>query len=64
MRKVPDVVDAAGRHGVGITLKDTAYATRDVWIFDPDSFAYLGSRGYLAKDRKPGGTRCCTEPTR
>ncbi|WP_369201327.1 CU044_5270 family protein [Streptomyces sp. PU-14G] len=54
VRKVPDAVDAAGRHGVGITLKRSAYATRDVWIFDRDTLAYLGSRSYRAEDGKPG----------
>ena len=52
--EVPDAVDAAGRHGIGITLKQSAYATRDVWIFDKETFAYLGSRAYMTKDHKPG----------
>ncbi|MEU5836158.1 CU044_5270 family protein [Streptomyces diacarni] len=54
VRKVPDAVDAAGRHGVGITLKRSAYASRVVWIFDRDTLAYLGSRSYMAEDGKPG----------
>ncbi|MCX4670130.1 CU044_5270 family protein [Streptomyces sp. NBC_01381] len=53
--EVPDAVDAAGRHGIGITIDESAYATRSEWIFDKKSFAYLGSRGYMTKDHKPGG---------
>ncbi|MEV8019408.1 CU044_5270 family protein [Streptomyces sp. NPDC086554] len=51
--EVPDAVDAAGRHGIGITLKQSSYATRDEWIFDKKTFAYLGSRAYMTKDHKP-----------
>ncbi|GAA1941923.1 hypothetical protein GCM10009837_80000 [Streptomyces durmitorensis] len=53
--EVPDAVDAAGRHGIGITLDESSYATRSEWIFDKKSLAYLGSRGYMTKDHKPGG---------
>ncbi|MGW6058771.1 CU044_5270 family protein [Streptomyces sp. NPDC055189] len=53
--EVPDAVDAAGRHGIGITLDESSYATRSEWIFDKESFEYLGSRGYMTKDHKPGG---------
>ncbi|MGW0907955.1 CU044_5270 family protein [Streptomyces sp. NPDC002853] len=52
---IPDAVDAAGRHGIGITLEESSYAMRSEWIFDKKSFAYLGSRSYLTKDHKPGG---------
>ncbi|MFF1697048.1 CU044_5270 family protein [Streptomyces sp. NPDC058257] len=54
--EVPDAVDAAGRHGIGITLDESSWATREVWIFDKKSFEYLGSRGYMTKNHKPGGT--------
>ncbi|MEV8321365.1 CU044_5270 family protein [Streptomyces sp. NPDC059900] len=54
--EVPDAVDAAGRHGIGITLDKSSWATREVWIFDKKSFEYLGSRGYMTKNHKPGGT--------
>ncbi|AXG79844.1 CU044_5270 family protein [Streptomyces paludis] len=47
--EVPDAVDAAGRHGVGITLENTGFATREEWIFDRESLAYLGSRHYIDK---------------
>lgn len=53
--QVPDAVDAAGRHGIGITIEESAFATRSEWIFDKKTYAYLGSRGYLTKNRKPGG---------
>ncbi|MGW6268166.1 CU044_5270 family protein [Streptomyces sp. NPDC055060] len=53
--QVPDAVDAAGRHGIGITVKESAFATRGEWIFDKKTFAYLGSRNYMTKDHKPGG---------
>lgn len=53
--EIPDAVDAAGRHGVGITREDASSATRSEWIFDKDTFAYLGSRSYL-KDEARGIT--------
>lgn len=52
--EIPDAVDAAGRHGIGVTLDDTGTATRDEWIFDKHTLAFLGSRSYLTKDHKPG----------
>ncbi|MET8326976.1 CU044_5270 family protein [Streptomyces sp. NPDC005181] len=54
----PDAVDAAGRHGIGITREDAASATRSEWIFDSRSFEYLGSRSYITKAGK--GTRPTT----
>lgn len=47
VRVVPDAVDAAGRHGFGITRKDPGSMTRDEWIFDRTTLAYLGSRHYM-----------------
>ncbi|MFJ4201844.1 CU044_5270 family protein [Streptomyces sviceus] len=47
VREIPDAVDAAGRHGIAITLDDTGFATRDEWIFDKETLALLGSRFYL-----------------
>ena len=44
---VPDAVDLAGRHGVGIARQDDRYHVRDEWIFDPDDGAFLGDRSYL-----------------
>ncbi|MGV9989507.1 CU044_5270 family protein [Streptomyces sp. NPDC003374] len=52
---IPDAVDAAGRHGIGITRVDPSSATRSEWIFDRHTLAYLGSRSYL-KDRARGVT--------
>ncbi|MFF7050778.1 CU044_5270 family protein [Streptomyces griseorubiginosus] len=47
VREIPDAVDAAGRHGIAITLDDTGFATREEWIFDGKSLALLGSRFYI-----------------
>ncbi|WP_328884822.1 CU044_5270 family protein [Streptomyces sp. NBC_00316] len=44
---IPDATDAAGRHGIGITRRDTRSATRSVLIFNKDTLAYAGSQGYL-----------------
>ncbi|MET8753226.1 CU044_5270 family protein [Streptomyces sp. NPDC004667] len=52
--EVPDAVDAAGRHGVGIAREDTSLSQRTEWIFDKSSLAYLGQRSYLTKDTKQG----------
>jgi hypothetical protein len=57
VRVVPDAVDAAGRHGIGISREDPALATRNEWIFDRDSLAYLGSRGYLAEGGRRGAPK-------
>ncbi|MET7513662.1 CU044_5270 family protein [Streptomyces sp. NPDC005480] len=50
IKRIPDAVDAAGRHGVGIARQDARSATRSEWIFDSESLTYLGSRSYLDKD--------------
>ncbi|MFF7858074.1 CU044_5270 family protein [Streptomyces sp. NPDC007904] len=42
-----DAVDAAGRSGIGITFDDGRSATRNEWIFDRDTFAFLGDRTYF-----------------
>lgn len=54
VREVPDAVDTAGRHGIGITREDGSTASRDVWIFDKHSLTLLGSRWYTTADKKPG----------
>ncbi|MFF9085901.1 CU044_5270 family protein [Streptomyces sp. NPDC014991] len=54
--QMPDAVDAAGRHGIGITREDAGSATRDEWIFDRDTLTYLGSRSYMIKDKARGVT--------
>lgn len=51
---IPDAVDAAGRHGIGITHSDSGSATRSVLIFDEDTLAYFGSQAYFT--RGAGGT--------
>lgn len=53
---IPDAVDAAGRHGIGITRKDSTSTTRDEWIFNKDTLAYLGSRSYMTADKRTGVT--------
>jgi len=47
---IPDTVDAAGRHGIGITRKDPASATRDEWIFKKNTLAC--SRLTVIHDRR------------
>ncbi|WP_328748887.1 CU044_5270 family protein [Streptomyces sp. NBC_00285] len=47
VREIPDAVDAAGRHGIAITLDDTGFATRDEWIFDKKTLVLLGARFYV-----------------
>ncbi|WP_405668867.1 CU044_5270 family protein [Streptomyces sp. NBC_00055] len=57
--RLPDAVDAAGRHGIGITHKDARSATRSVLIFNKDTLAYLGSQEYFVNygaKAKAGGT--------
>ncbi|MFF4487534.1 CU044_5270 family protein [Streptomyces sp. NPDC001544] len=49
---IPDAVDAAGRHGIGITREDPRSRIRDVWIFDKHDLTYLGARSYITKDKK------------
>ncbi|MGI5397571.1 CU044_5270 family protein [Streptomyces sp. CA-251251] len=46
---VPDAVDAAGRHGIGITREDGASVTRSVLIFDRTTLAYTGSQVYFTR---------------
>ena len=44
---ITDAVDAAGRHGVGITHKDGCSATRSVLVFDNAILACIGLAGVL-----------------
>ncbi|MEV7364410.1 hypothetical protein ACWDR2_08740 [Streptomyces sp. NPDC003631] len=53
---IPDTVDAAGRHGIGITRKDPASATRNEWIFKKNTSRILGSRSYMTADKRTGVT--------
>lgn len=61
--KIPGVVvldhakDAAGREGIALAHVDQQSGGRTEWIFDPKTYAYLGSRGVQVKqanDIKPG----------
>ncbi|WP_406494249.1 CU044_5270 family protein [Streptomyces sp. NBC_01604] len=54
VKEIPDAVDAAGRHGIAVTREDASSATRDEWIFDKDTLAFLGSRSYITKDEVKG----------
>lgn len=56
VREVPDAVDAAGRRGIAITREDAGSATRDEWIFDRHTFAFLGARSYITHDESRGIT--------
>ncbi|MEV0902011.1 CU044_5270 family protein [Actinoplanes sp. NPDC049802] len=49
---VPDVVDAIGRHGVGVAREEEGI--RREWIFDRASGEYLGERAYLVEDTSDG----------
>lgn len=44
------VADAAGRRGIAITVTDQTY--NEQLIFDPDTYVYLGSRGWWHQDGK------------
>ncbi|MER6077864.1 CU044_5270 family protein [Streptomyces sp. NPDC001833] len=61
--KIPGVVvvdhaeDAAGREGIALAHVDQKSGDRTEWIFDPKTYAYLGSRGVQVKEAygiKPG----------
>ncbi|WP_030756302.1 CU044_5270 family protein [Streptomyces sp. NRRL F-5135] len=41
---VDDAVDAAGRHGVAVARVDSAGGSREEWIFDKKTHAFLGER--------------------
>ena len=58
---VKDAVDAAGRHGVAVARTD-AQGERTEWIFDPQTFDYLGERSYLVRktDIGPAGMLTAT----
>ncbi|MEU8175368.1 CU044_5270 family protein [Microbispora hainanensis] len=46
---VPDIVDAAGRHGIGVTMEED-YARTEL-IFDKSTYRYLGDRTVAIRDR-------------
>ncbi|MFE1290874.1 CU044_5270 family protein [Streptomyces sp. NPDC058751] len=56
VEEIPDAVDVAGRHGIAITREDASSATRDEWIFDRRSLAFLGARGFITHDKQKGIT--------
>ncbi|GAA3232433.1 CU044_5270 family protein [Dactylosporangium siamense] len=47
---IDDAVDAIGRHGVAVGRTDEANGIRHEWIFDRETFAYLGEREYAVRD--------------
>ncbi|NUV72480.1 hypothetical protein G6W57_35820 [Streptomyces sp. CAI-121] len=47
---VDDSVDAVGRHGVAIARADEADGARTEWIFDRETYAYLGERTVQTRD--------------
>jgi hypothetical protein len=56
VEEIPDAVDVAGRRGIAITREDASSATRDEWIFDRRSLAFLGARGFITHDAQKGIT--------
>ncbi|MDJ1130746.1 CU044_5270 family protein [Streptomyces iconiensis] len=50
----PQAHDAIGRKGVGIARSDTRSGERTEWIFDADTYRYLGSRSYLTRSSARG----------
>ncbi|MBT2415401.1 CU044_5270 family protein [Streptomyces sp. ISL-12] len=50
----PDVVDLAGRHGIGVARVDPRIGERTTWIFDPATLEYLGTQRVLVKDTTLG----------
>ncbi|MFD6491852.1 CU044_5270 family protein [Streptomyces sp. NPDC060188] len=66
--KIPGVVvvehanDAAGREGIALAHVDEKSGDRSEWIFDPKTYAYLGSRAVQVKQAygiKPGTVLEC-----
>jgi hypothetical protein len=53
---LPDITDAAGRHGVAAAWTDARTGARESWIFDPNTLTYLGERDDNTKTGKVGGT--------
>ncbi|MFI1251820.1 CU044_5270 family protein [Streptomyces anulatus] len=47
---VDDSVDAAGRHGVAIARTDETDGARTEWIFDRETYTYLGERTVQTRD--------------
>lgn len=53
---LPDVTDAAGRHGVAAAWTDIHTGARQSWIFDPNTLTYLGQRDDNTKTGTIGST--------
>ena len=57
---VPDVTDALGRHGIGITVTDgfttpsakNTVTSKTTWIFDKSSYQFLGMRWSMTENSK------------
>ncbi|MFH9297194.1 CU044_5270 family protein [Streptomyces sp. NPDC017520] len=47
---VDDSVDAAGRHGIAIARTDEEDGARTEWIFDRETYTYLGERTVQTRD--------------
>ncbi|MFI8193038.1 CU044_5270 family protein [Streptomyces sp. NPDC085946] len=47
---VEGAVDAVGRRGVAITRQDPDNPTRDEWVFDPETYEFLGERSVATDD--------------
>ena len=58
---VDDSVDATGRHGVAVARVELGERTE--WIFDRDTFDYLGERSYLVEDTTGGKAGMLTATT-
>ncbi|WP_106403335.1 CU044_5270 family protein [Actinocorallia populi] len=58
--KVKDAVDAAGRHGVAVARLDETSGARTEWIFDAETYTYLGER--TIQVRPNGGDSGLIEP--
>jgi hypothetical protein len=47
---VDDTTDAVGRHGIAIARTDETSGDRTEWIFDAETFSYLGERTVQMRD--------------
>ncbi|GAB3868258.1 CU044_5270 family protein [Dactylosporangium cerinum] len=47
---IDDAADAIGRHGIAVARTDEVDGIRHEWIFDRETFAYLGQREYAVRD--------------
>ncbi|WP_169514721.1 CU044_5270 family protein [Actinomadura atramentaria] len=54
VRTVGRAVDAAGRTGVAVSLDDPGLGQRDEYIFDAETYAYLGQRSVVIDAARAG----------